>query len=713
MKNKKLFAILTLVCFMMTLMPVAAFAAVGDTVYAEVNEDSEIVSVNEDIVVDITNGAVGSKYYAFAMKDGAVNKGFGFKTIEVTKATTTSSITIEDGIANSGTYELYVVDASDYAKKVIDQYNNADITRNDAANKLIKESNVVMLDKSVVVKPSKTEYTVSIDKVSEGTLKDGVLTLPADSGFTDVDVYAKLVDGDGKAVVGATLKVSTNSSAVEVNPEEAKTNAAGLAKFTVSSSIAGSFKLYVEYGTKADCELTVKSTGLDAAEIETIKEPKAPIALDSLVDVDDVDVYFNVTDANGNSTGLSDDDYKVVVTEKPAGSKITASMIDLQATDNGWGFDSNETLDEEGTYTFKVVLDNGNYATATVEVKEFQKPVELVVEYPTNTVELNGKTVPTSINFVDANGVTKAATGVELSANGYAVKNFNSSTAEVTVKADEKYVGSKITVLAVSTKYNLTDTVELTVANEAAGVKYANTKADVAVNNTLIANIVDVDGNKVALNAAADANNTTIQYVVLDKPENAKVAVTTKNKADLVKKGQFKVSFTASEIGTYKIQTVVRYEQAGGDNEPVVKYYSGIEEITVGNTGFEDIVVMSINSNEIVVNANKVAIDAAPIVKNDRTFVPFRALAEAFGAEVAYDEATQAVTAELNGVKVVMTIGSATYTINGVEKTMDVAPFINGSRTMIPVRFAAEAFGITVTPTYDENGATADVLFAK
>ena len=122
---------------------------------------------------------------------------------------------------------------------------------------------------------------------------------------------------------------------------------------------------------------------------------------------------------------------------------------------------------------------------------------------------------------------------------------------------------------------------------------------------------------------------------------------------------------------------------------------------------------MSIGSNEIVINDKKATIDAAPIVQNDRTYVPFRALAEAFGAEVAYDEATQAVTAELNGTTVVMTIGSATYTINGVEKTMDVAPFINGSRTMIPVRFAAEAFGITVTPTYDENGATADVLFAK
>ena len=54
------------------------------------------------------------------------------------------------------------------------------------------------------------------------------------------------------------VKLSTNSSAVDVSVAEAKTNAAGLAKFTVSSSVAGDFKVYVEYGTKADCELLVK-----------------------------------------------------------------------------------------------------------------------------------------------------------------------------------------------------------------------------------------------------------------------------------------------------------------------------------------------------------------------------------------------------------------------------------------------------------------------
>ena len=65
----------------------------------------------------------------------------------------------------------------------------------------------------------------------------------------------------------------------------------------------------------------------------------------------------------------------------------------------------------------------------------------------------------------------------------------------------------------------------------------------------------------------------------------------------------------------------------------------------------------------------------------------------------------------MNGIKVVMTIDSATYTVDGKEKTADVAPYVSNGRTMVPVRFAAEAFGSKVTPTYDEKGATADILF--
>ena len=224
-------------------------------------------------------------------------------------------------------------------------------------------------------------------------------------------------------------------------------------------------------------------------------------------------------------------------------------------------------------------------------------------------------------------------------------------------------------------------------------------------------NVVDSQGVKVALGSGID--KTEIKYVVLDKPEGAKVSTNdvTINK-DLISKGEGKLALTSNKVGNVTVQVVLKavYEPVGNETAQT-KYYTGTQIFAVGNGSVGDVVVMSVGSNEIVINDAKATIDAAPIVKNDRTFVPFRALAEAFGAEVAYDEATQAVTAELNGVKVVMTIGSATYTVNGAEKTMDVAPFINGSRTMVPVRFVAEAFGIKVIPTYDENGATADILF--
>ena len=44
----------------------------------------------------------------------------------------------------------------------------------------------------------------------------------------------------------------------------------------------------------------------------------------------------------------------------------------------------------------------------------------------------------------------------------------------------------------------------------------------------------------------------------------------------------------------------------------------------------------------------------------------------------------------------VFTVGSMNYTVNGVQKTMDVAPYINANdRAMLPVRFAANATGIS------------------
>jgi hypothetical protein len=88
--------------------------------------------------------------------------------------------------------------------------------------------------------------------------------------------------------------------------------------------------------------------------------------------------------------------------------------------------------------------------------------------------------------------------------------------------------------------------------------------------------------------------------------------------------------------------------------------------------------------------------DVAPYIKNGRTYVPMRYAAETIGAEVVWDATAQTVTLTKGDTVAVFTIGSTTYTINGEAKTCDVAPELTSDRTMLPARYVAEAFGASV-----------------
>lgn len=92
--------------------------------------------------------------------------------------------------------------------------------------------------------------------------------------------------------------------------------------------------------------------------------------------------------------------------------------------------------------------------------------------------------------------------------------------------------------------------------------------------------------------------------------------------------------------------------------------------------------------------------DASPIIRSDRTFVPFRAIFEQMGASVQWDADTKTVIANRDGREVRFQIGQTGVKIteDGGTRTVptDVAPFIEGSRTYVPVRFASQSFGACV-----------------
>ena len=115
-------------------------------------------------------------------------------------------------------------------------------------------------------------------------------------------------------------------------------------------------------------------------------------------------------------------------------------------------------------------------------------------------------------------------------------------------------------------------------------------------------------------------------------------------------------------------------------------------------------IVLTIGSSTASVNEVATLIDAdnskvVPYVNSDsRTMVPVRFIAEKLGAVVSWNALSRTVSVSYGGDVIGMTIDSKNYTRNGIAKTMDTAPVIHSGwdRTMVPVRFVAEAFGCTV-----------------
>ena len=116
------------------------------------------------------------------------------------------------------------------------------------------------------------------------------------------------------------------------------------------------------------------------------------------------------------------------------------------------------------------------------------------------------------------------------------------------------------------------------------------------------------------------------------------------------------------------------------------------------------------SSNEIKVylNNKQLNFDTYPITEKDRTLVPMRAIFEALGAEVEWENETQTATATKDGITVSVTIDSNKMQKNGEEIELDVpARLVEDSRTLVPLRAVSEAFGCQVE--WDEELQRVDI----
>jgi len=95
--------------------------------------------------------------------------------------------------------------------------------------------------------------------------------------------------------------------------------------------------------------------------------------------------------------------------------------------------------------------------------------------------------------------------------------------------------------------------------------------------------------------------------------------------------------------------------------------------------------------------------DVAAYAENGRTYLPIRYVADALGvseSNILYDKATSTVTLIKDGLVAQMTIGSNILKINGANIPMDAKAQLKDNRTVLPLRYAAQALGATVS--FDE-----------
>lgn len=760
--SKKVVSLLTILSFLLTLVPAAAFAAPADTTpsrdqsFIETEDDTRDVGGTTEVRIGLRTAdrAVAEKEgYGVLLWAGDTNASND--TIQFTGTTKetklkgvylvdmsafnekTGIIKLNATFNKEGTYQLNAaivpLDAEGNPDVTLDNLSDLGQYRvneySDAKVKVRPDESV----KSIRVFVDGEEITSSEHPITDKTSKFDAVEIPVTANGlreTKVDVYAYKEDGT-LADKGTVVNFDTNSANVMLDKTSDKINHSGKASVKLTGDVYGTYKLYITVG---DVDVTMDKVVVDksdAAYIELTKAPKGALAWNSDFKTKGMEdfVHIQIKDINNNviKGNLWDNDKKVgepvfdsgdpdvyvKVLDQPDSMDLDDDQFYIKPVKNNSNKDKDySTLVSEkelkpGKYSIQLGLKSGKKVVVNFEIAKFGTAKDLKIDYDTESVELDSKVEAPTIVLVDENGVEKKSEKrVTLGYNGYAVVSGSfKDDGSFSVENDEKYLGSKITVTAVAEREGLAAKTELTVAQDGRNIKFLDNKGAVGANNKVLFQLVDGDGKTVALGSDGyDTSAVTIQNV---SDDTAKVSATVNNTGDLNDKGTGELSLTSDKPVTADIQVYVRNKDG--------KYYAGNLKYTFGKTASnaDTTVVMTIGSKDVIVDNNITAIDTAALIKNERTFVPYRALAEAFGAKVEWNEKDRTVTTEMDGKKVVMTIDKKEYKVNDKEMTMDVAPYIANDRTLVPVRFVAEALGFKVTPTYNTDGTTASVVFNK
>ncbi len=110
----------------------------------------------------------------------------------------------------------------------------------------------------------------------------------------------------------------------------------------------------------------------------------------------------------------------------------------------------------------------------------------------------------------------------------------------------------------------------------------------------------------------------------------------------------------------------------------------------------------------VAVEGKPLVMPVAPVIIEDRTMVAVRSVSEAVGGTVEWDPVRRQVKITRYADTILLTVGKKEAVVNGQVMALQVAPQIVSDRTMVPLRFIAEALGGTVE--WNESTRTVNIL---
>lgn len=375
--------------------------------------------------------------------------------------------------------------------------------------------------------------------------------------------------------------------------------------------------------------------------------------------------------------------------------KIQANSSELKIADCQYGFRTEKSSLNKGenVLNFKIISKNSkNTSEYTLKINNGEVKYTVTFNPNEGSGDMDGKLVKAGEDFELPDCTFTAPEGKEFKA--------------WSVDGQEKEVGAKITINR-NTEVKVIWRAKLTVPKPEDKNKKYEIKLTQASNGKITINPTEAkEGELVTVQAVPDYGYELESILILDKNQNLVPMIANQFK---MPKGGVSIYAKFRELAPAIYPEIEeekpienkrhrrdwRYDRYDEDKNTNEEEKSKSEK-EIKSDESKTIITIGSQTLEKVMNGVRTVknMDSAPYIKRGRTMLPLRYLAEALGYKVFWLNETKTVVIVDLGLRVEIPIDTNLIIINGIKYTSDLKPEIVHHRTMLPIANIARALGL-------------------